>query len=211
MQLDAKAQSFQIIGGLLGDRFLLQLVFVLEGSESLDIYAYYLGKLKEEITNGSLAISIKEALDVYEKSIVVSDYYRAPLHKALKILNYIDKQILTRDFVKRILMFTSYNKSLKETVEDELKRFFKPKYSNYKGLFPVMHLLVSKVLLFLKQDFPKIGKLKRLFTHLASIGVILNKGIFMSLNNSSALGEEPLLKRSFLQNYPKMTTFKVQR
>lgn len=217
MQLDAKAQSFQIIGGLLGNIRLLELVFVLNGGSQEDIYSYFLNLLENALASSStdpLRVTLEDAIErVYEASrkkpldtlLRNNDYSRAG------VWNIVHSKIVTRDFVKRVLMFTSYNKSTIQTIKDEMVTCFhlENRKDPYYYFSSAMTSLVQWLLQKLHSAFPQLQHLKRLFGQLACLGVLLNQGIYISINSPSCAGEP--LNRSFLQNYPKQHMYKVQK
>lgn len=132
--LDASSQLYQLLGGLLGDRRLLTLTYVLPleelvigprtADESLGLYEYLLLKFKEHLdSSGGSALLEKELRGLQQIIDASSD--RSELH-----LNPADWGVdallekADRPWVKSTLMTYGYNKSTLEIIKDSFSHFF---------------------------------------------------------------------------------------
>lgn len=180
---DATNQIFQILGGLLIDKNLLQLSNVINLNNNYsnhDIYSYFLKILQIElIKNNDFKIYIIEINKIIDAN-------KGALKMYLTIDTFLLK--LDREWIKNVLMTYGYNKSLVGLIEFTYNYLFVDttyikisKILCKKIAAYIINLLINKF----NNEFKTLKNLKLIFNSLISISKNISHPVYISIDNEN--------------------------
>jgi hypothetical protein len=192
---DATSSVFQIIGGLVGSKKLLNLTNIISeenSNEPKDIYIYVLEKMLSDII---FLEKIKKYYECFLKEVITHNE-KIAYDMALGIdfldtpenfLNKFKEFCLTRAEIKKHIMPYAYNKGSKGMIKDFLQNVYIKKFVNVKDkenfIWKIGSCFINKILCVIKVEFPEVIHLKYFFSIIVKIFVLLNEPIPISFFN----------------------------
>lgn len=207
---DAKNQVYQILGGLLKHKNLLQLSHVINLNTNYsknDVYEYFLNKLWNNLYED------KEFIVFIEKFNKIIDISKKNEKKILKRLEKSNLSHLSigslsiwfdREWIKQILMTYGYNKGLPGLISYTYNTMFYNTLlldTSSKMCNKLCTIIITKLIKLFNEEIDSLKYLKLLFNGLISLGYYLKEPIYISLNN----------KNGFFQYYTELEKFSFKK
>lgn len=207
---DAKNQIYQILGGLLKNKKLLQLSHIIDLDTEYsknDVYDYFLKKLWKNLYQD-------KAFDIFisnlNKIIFMSKKNEIKILKKLEKMHLNELSIgslsiwFDRDWIKQILMTYGYNKGLPGLISYTYNTMFYNTLlldASNKMCNKLCTIIVTKLIKLFNEEIDSLKYLKLLFNGLISLSYYIKEPIFISLNNNNGFYQyyTELEKFSFLK------------
>lgn len=184
---DAKNQIYQIIGGLLKDKKLLELSKVIKSNDQnigdLDIYSYFLERLKKALLNN---IDIQILIENINR-LILNQAKQLETKIQFGILELLEK--LDRTWIKDIVMTYGYNKSTIELITTTDYYLLKNIFNNIKYSFIIKQkikeisvIIINTLIKDINQEIITLSNLKIIFNSLVICSKILKNSIIITLD-----------------------------
>lgn len=187
---DAKNQIYQIIGGLVKDKKLLELSKVIKPKDQkfddLDIYSYFLERLKIELWNN---VELKTVISIINSLILnYTNWSKSKIQFGM--VELLDK--LDRTWIKDVVMTYGYNKSTIELISTTDYYLLKNIFNNVKYAYIIKQkikeisvIIVNTLIKDINQEVQTLSNLKIIFNSLVICSKVLKNSIIIALNNTN--------------------------
>ena len=199
---DAKNQIYQIIGGLIKDKKLLQLSHVIDLKTSYsfyDVYEYFLMKLRFELNKDEYFIKL---IEIFNKRIKIIE---GSIKKGMKKITSNEILfLLDRKWIKNILMTYGYNKGIPGLIQITYEKIFKNTWFIEVSkllLNKIITQIIVKLLNIFNTEIDTLKNLKLIFNGLISLSYLLEQPLYISIDNQTG----------FYQYYTELETFSFRK
>lgn len=183
---DAKSQIYQIIGGLIKDKKLLELSKVLMNKDlDLDIYSYFLKKLKTKLAEN---IEFNKIID-FLNNYMLNNMRQLKAKIPFGIFEILEK--LDRAWIKDIIMTYGYNKSAIELIITTDSYLFNTIFNNFKPnitnnkIKKISNIIINTLINDINEEIPTLSNLKLIFNSLIVFSKLLKNSVQIKINNKN--------------------------